>query len=137
MMIKSNISVNTLEKGKEEIDMNIAFITPASALRRMKLYRIGGKLYGHSNAITGPLILGGILKCAGHHVEVYEELNGNVPLEKLMENTDIFCFYTMTSTAPRVLELAQTVRAHADARIIIGGIHASAVRRNLSAMRIM
>lgn len=89
MMIKSNISVNTLEKGKEEIDMNIAFITPASALRRMKLYRIGGKFYGHSNAITGPLILGGILKCAGHHVEVYEELNGNVPLEKLMENCNL------------------------------------------------
>lgn len=127
MMIKSNISVNTLEKGKEEIDMNIAFITPASALRRMKLYRIGGKFYGHSNAITGPLILGGILKRAGHHVEVYEELNGNVPLEKLMENTDIFCFYTMTSTASRVLELAQIVRANTDARIIIGGIHASAV----------
>ena len=107
--------------------MNIVFITPASALRRLKLYRLGGRFYGHPNAITGPLILGGILKQAGHHVEVYEELYGAAPIGRLMQDTDVFCFYTMTSTAPRAYELAQIVRANTDAKIIIGGIHASAL----------
>lgn len=30
--------------------MKIVFITPASALRRMRMYRLGGKIYGQSNA---------------------------------------------------------------------------------------
>ncbi len=59
--------------------MNITFITPTTALRRFPGYRQGGKLYGQPNSITGPLVLGHILKDAGHHVEVYEELNGSVP----------------------------------------------------------
>lgn len=42
--------------------MNIIFVTPAPALRRFWAYRVGGKLYGQPNSITGPLILGGILK---------------------------------------------------------------------------
>ena len=70
--------------------MKIVFVTPASFLRRIPVYRLGGKLYGHSNAITGPLILGGILKQAGHQVEVYEELNGSVPYKKLLRDTDGF-----------------------------------------------
>ena len=63
--------------------MHIVFITPASALRRFPVYRLGSRFYGHPNAITGPLILGGILKKAGHTAEVYEELNGKVPPEKM------------------------------------------------------
>ena len=90
--------------------MHIVFITPASSLRRFPVYRLGSRFYGHPNAITGPLILGGILKKAGHTVEVYEELNGKVPLKKCLKNTDVFSLYTMTSTAPRAYELAGTVK---------------------------
>ena len=52
--------------------MKIVFIVPASDLRRIPLYRLGGKIYGQSNSITGPLILGGILKKAGYQVEAYD-----------------------------------------------------------------
>lgn len=107
--------------------MHIVFITPASALRRFPLYRLGSRFYGHPNAITGPLILGGILKKAGHTVEVYEELNGKLPLKKCLEKADVFCLYTMTSTAPRAYELADIIHASCYARVIIGGIHASAL----------
>lgn len=107
--------------------MHIVFITPASALRRFPVYRLGSRFYGHPNAITGPLILGGILKKAGHTVEVYEELNGRLPLKKCLEKADVFCIYTMTSTAPRAYELADIIHACSDAKVIIGGIHASAL----------
>lgn len=107
--------------------MYIVFITPAAALRRFPIYRLASRFYGHSNAITGPLILGGILKKAGHTVEVYEELNGRLPLEKCLKKADLFCIYTMTSTAPRAYELADIIHACSDARVIIGGIHASAL----------
>lgn len=104
--------------------MNVVFITPTTDLRRIPLYRMGGKLYGHSNSITGPLILGHILKEAGHTVSVYEELNGSVNYRKL-RNTDVFCIYTMTSTAPRAYFLAEKLRRETGARILIGGMHAS------------
>jgi radical SAM superfamily enzyme YgiQ (UPF0313 family) len=104
--------------------MNIVFITPASDLRRFPLYRLGGKLYGHTNSITGPLILGHILKEAGHNVSVYEELNASVNYNKL-KNTDVFCISTMTSTAPRAYFLANKLRNETGARILIGGMHAS------------
>ncbi len=105
--------------------MHIVFITPASALRRFPIYRLGSRFYGHPNAITGPLILGGILKRAGHTVEVYEELNGKLPLEKCLKKADVFSIHTMTSTAPRAYELADIIHASSDARVILGGIHAS------------
>lgn len=107
--------------------MKIVFITAAPFLRRMPGYRLGGKFYGQSNSITGPLILGGILKKKGHTVEVYEELNGSVNLEKVMKGTDIFCFYTMTSNAPRAYELADMVHERSGADVIIGGMHASSM----------
>ncbi len=112
---------------KEVDKMNIVFITPATDLRRMKLYRLGGRFYGHPNAITGPLILGGILKRAGHTVSAYEELYGSANYKKLMKEADVFCIYTMTSTAPRAYELADMIHANSDARVLIGGIHASAL----------
>ncbi|MGL5174681.1 MAG: hypothetical protein ACRC75_12580, partial [Olsenella sp.] len=62
--------------------MNVTFITPAPDIKRNALYRLGGHLYGHSNPITGPLVLGGILRKAGHRVEVYEELNGRVSYDR-------------------------------------------------------
>ena len=75
--------------------MKIVFITPAPALRRSWIYRQNGRLYGQSNSITGPLILGGILRRAGHTVEVYEELNGKVDYKKLIPTADVFCFSIM------------------------------------------
>ncbi|MCD8218742.1 MAG: B12-binding domain-containing radical SAM protein [Clostridiales bacterium] len=107
--------------------MHIVFITPASALRRFPVYRLGSRFYGHPNAITGPLILGGILKKAGHTVEVYEELNGKLPLKNCLKKADVFSIYTMTSTAPRAYELADIIHANSDAKVILGGIHASAL----------
>ena len=105
--------------------MKIVFITPASGLRRIPLYRWGGKIYGQSNSITGPLILGGILKRAGHDVSVYEELNASVPIKKLMKDTDVFCFSLMTSNAPRGYALADLVHQNSKARVIMGGMHPS------------
>jgi radical SAM superfamily enzyme YgiQ (UPF0313 family) len=107
--------------------MKIIFITPAPFLRRMSAYRMNGKLYGQSNSITGPLVLGGILKRAGHDVEVYEELNGKVNYKKLIPTADIFCFSIMTSNAPRAYELADRVHAEGHARVLMGGIHATAL----------
>jgi radical SAM superfamily enzyme YgiQ (UPF0313 family) len=108
--------------------MKIVWITPAPFMRRIKPYRWGGKTYGKSNSITGPLILGGILKRAGHEVSIYEELNGDVPYKKLIPVTDVFCFSIMTSNAPRAYELCDRIRAeNPKARLIIGGIHATAM----------
>ena len=107
--------------------MKVVFITPTTALRRMAAYRLGGRIYGQTNSITGPLILGGILKRAGHHVSVYEELNGKVPLRALLRNTDIFCLSLMTSNAPRGYELAQLIHQNSKARVIMGGIHPTAL----------
>jgi radical SAM superfamily enzyme YgiQ (UPF0313 family) len=107
--------------------MKIVLITPAPFLRRMGAYRACGKLYGQSNSITGPLILGGILKRAGHEVQVYEELNGAVDYKKLIPWADLFCFSIMSSTAPRAYELADRIHRESCARVIMGGIHATAL----------
>lgn len=101
------------------------FITPTTALRRLPAYRLGGKVYGQSNSITGPLILGRILKEAGHDVSVYEELNGSVNYKKLMKDTDVFLFSIMTSNAPRAYELADMIHQNTNARVIMGGMHAT------------
>lgn len=104
--------------------MKIIFITPASDIRRMAFYRLGNRLYGHSDAITGPLILGHILKAAGHDVEVYEELYTDLNFSK-MKDADVFCLYTMTSNAQRAYFLADKLHRETKARILIGGMHAS------------
>jgi len=103
--------------------LNIVFITPATALRRFPPYRWGGKVYGQSNSITGPLILGGILKRAGHHVEVYEELNAGVNYRSLLKKTDVLCLCCMTSTAPRGYELSDLFHEKSHAHVIMGGMH--------------
>lgn len=105
--------------------MKVVFITPTTALRRLPAYRLGGKVYGQSNSITGPLILGRILKEAGHDVSVYEELNGSVNYKKLMKDTDVFLFSIMTSNAPRAYELADMIHQNTNARVIMGGMHAT------------
>ena len=105
--------------------MKIVFITPASTLRRIPVYRWRGKIYGQSNSITGPLILGGICKRAGHQVEVYEELNAGVNIKRLLKGTDVFSISIMTSNAPRGYELADYIHQNSKARVIMGGMHAT------------
>lgn len=87
------------------------------------MYRWGGKIYGQTNSITGPLILGGILKRAGHEVEAYEELNANIHFDRLLRDTDVFCLSLMTSNAPRGYELADLIHQKTKARVIMGGMH--------------
>ena len=107
--------------------MQVTFIVPAPYHKRNPVYRLGGKLYGHSNPITGPLILGGIAKRAGHTVECYQELHGSPNYHHLLKVTDVLCLYTMTATAPRAYELADLFHDKGHARVLIGGIHASAL----------
>jgi len=109
--------------------MKIVMITPTTALRRLPFYRWGGKIYGQSNSITGPLILGGILKKAGHEVAVYEELNANIHVNRLIADpsVDVFCFSLMTSNAPRGYELADRIHKESRARVIFGGMHPTAM----------
>lgn len=103
--------------------MNIIFVTPASDIRRNLLYRLGNFIYGHTNSVTGPLILGKILKDAGHQVSVYEELYQRIDLKKF-DDADVVGIYTMTSNAPRAYRIADILRKKGK-RIIIGGIHAT------------
>lgn len=105
--------------------MKIVFIVPTTTLKRVPMYRLGGKIYGQSNSITGPLILGGILKRAGHDVSAYEELNADIHFNKLLKDTDVFCLSLMTSNAPRGYELADRIHKESHARVIMGGMHPS------------
>lgn len=105
--------------------MKVIFITPVADIRRNALYRFGGKIYGHSNSITGPLILGRILKDAGHDVEVYEEMYKNLNFEKF-EDADVIMIYTMTSSSTRAYRIADYFRKK-HKKVIIGGIHASSL----------
>jgi radical SAM superfamily enzyme YgiQ (UPF0313 family) len=107
--------------------MNVTFITPAPFFRRLPVYRWGCDVYGHPDSITGPLILAGIVRRAGHEVEAYEELNGSFDYDRLLQRTDVLCLYTMTSNAKRAYDIADRFRAEGHARVIIGGIHASAL----------
>ena len=104
--------------------MKVVFVIPAGDVRRLTIYRIGNKLYGHSNSVTGPLVLGHILKNAGHDVSVYEELYDNIDYSKFVD-VDVFCLYTMTSTVPRAYFLADKLHRETNARVLIGGMHAS------------
>ena len=113
--------------------MFVTFITPASWLRRLKPYQWGARVYGTPDSITGPLILAGIARRAGYHVEAYEELNGTFDMDRLVEKTDVLCLYTMTSNAPRAYELADLFHKRGHARVIIGGIHASALPEEAAA----
>ncbi|MGB4748304.1 MAG: radical SAM protein [Bacillota bacterium] len=104
--------------------MKVVFITPAGDLCRSFLYRLGSKFYGQWNSITGPLILGRILKDSGHDVSVYEELYTDVDYSKLTD-ADVYCIYTMTSNAPRAYYIADKLRAETNGKVILGGMHAS------------
>lgn len=106
--------------------MKVVFITPAADIRRNFVYRLGASFYGQSNSITGPLILGRILKEKGHDVEVYEELYKNLEPENIID-ADVIGIYTMTSNATRAYELADKLKEEYKKRVIIGGMHVSGV----------
>ena len=106
--------------------MKIVFITPAAKVRRNFIYRLGGAFYGQSNSITGPLILGRILKEAGHDVEVYEELYEDIKPEAI-KDADVVGIYTMTSNVMRAYELGDILKNEYKKRVIMGGIHTSAM----------
>ncbi len=105
--------------------MKIVFITPASDIRRNFFIRRGYGFYDRPSPITGPLILGKILKDAGHEVEVYEELYGDLDLISI-EKADVIGFSTMTSNVNRAYYLADYFMNRGK-RVIIGGFHASAM----------
>ncbi len=106
--------------------LKVVFITPASDMRRLSIYRLGSSFYGRTNSITGPLILGAILKKRGHDVKVYEELYQNLKPENF-KDADVIGIYTMSSNATRAYELADIIRNEYKKRVIIGGIHASGI----------
>jgi len=106
--------------------MKIVFIVPAADIRRNAIYRFGDKIYGHTNSIVGPLILGRILENAGHNVEVYEELYKDLNFNKF-ETADLIMIYTMTSNSTRAYCIADYFRNKKHKRVIIGGIHASSM----------
>jgi radical SAM superfamily enzyme YgiQ (UPF0313 family) len=103
--------------------MNIAFVTPAADGRKTLPYRLGNSIYTRPNAITGPLILGTILRNRGHSVEVYEELYARVNLDALLR-ADVIGISTMTSTAPRAYAIADFFRSKGK-RVVMGGMHAT------------
>ena len=113
------------------LKMKIIFIVPADDKRRTMSYRVGGKIYGHSSSITGPLILGRILKEAGHKVEVYEELYKDIDLS-ICDDADVIGLHTMTSSAPRAYEIADKLKGNKGQRVILGGIHASSLPEEAS-----
>lgn len=106
--------------------MKIMLIVPAPDYRRKLLYRAGNYFYGPSSAITGPLILGAILKQRGHDVEVYQELDRDFDLQ-VMKRFDLIGIYTITSNSGRAYALADTARKKFNKRVIIGGMHATAL----------
>jgi radical SAM superfamily enzyme YgiQ (UPF0313 family) len=106
--------------------MKVIFVVPAADIRRNALYRLGNKIYGHSNSIVGPLILGRILKNAGHDVEVYEEMYVDLDFNKFGD-ADLIMIYTMTSSSTRAYHIADYFRNKKHKKVILGGIHASSM----------
>ncbi|WP_123054447.1 radical SAM protein [Clostridium sp. JN-1] len=106
--------------------MKIVFIVPTADIRRNSIYRFGSKIYGHTNSIVGPLILGRILEDAGHTVEAYEELYEDLDFKKF-EDADFIMLYTMTSNSTRAYHIADYFRNEKHKRVVIGGIHASSM----------
>ncbi|HPD18355.1 MAG TPA: radical SAM protein [Candidatus Goldiibacteriota bacterium] len=111
--------------------MKIIFVIPAADIRRTLLYRMGNNFYGRKNPIVGPLILAGILKKAGHTVEVYEELYEDVDYSKISD-CDVLGIYTMTSNVRRAYEMADYFRKEKEKRVVIGGMHASVMPEEAS-----
>ena len=111
--------------------MRIALLTPADDRKRSRSFRLGGWIYGgRPNPQTGPLLLGTVLRDAGHQVAVFEELYRDVDLREL-EDFDLIGLSVITSTAPRSYALAQRFR-RLGKRVLMGGLHPSALPEEAS-----
>ena len=76
--------------------------------------------------LMGTLYLGTILHEAGHSVKIYNENILSEPFDPFTAKADIYCISTLTVNANRGKLLAQEIkRIYPEAKIIIGGIHAS------------
>jgi radical SAM superfamily enzyme YgiQ (UPF0313 family) len=76
--------------------------------------------------LTGCLYLGTILHNAGHRVRIYHEGIMPRPFDPFTERADVYCITSLTVSANRARLLASQIRhIYADAKIILGGIHAS------------
>src|SRR5512136_2607510 len=69
----------------------------------------------------GCLILGTILKKKGYEVKVFVE-DFERPAWTFVENSDLVCISTITSTAWRAYEIADKLRAK-NIPVVIGGTH--------------
>jgi radical SAM superfamily enzyme YgiQ (UPF0313 family) len=78
--------------------------------------------------LTGCLYLGTILHNAGHQVRILNEAILPRPIDPFELRADVFCITALTVSVPRARQLAvQLRRACPQARILVGGIHASLV----------
>lgn len=76
--------------------------------------------------LTGCLYLGTILHNAGYKVRIYNENILSCALDPFSLHADVFCITALTVSANRAKLLATQIRRiYAEAKIIIGGIHAS------------
>jgi anaerobic magnesium-protoporphyrin IX monomethyl ester cyclase len=76
--------------------------------------------------LMGSLYLGTILHNAGHEVRIYNENLLPSPIDPFDIRADIYCISALTVSANRARLLAHQIkRIRPDARVIMGGIHAS------------
>lgn len=78
--------------------------------------------------LTGALYLGTILHNLGHEVRIYHEGILHTPFDPFTNEADIYCISALTVNTNRSRLLASRIRhAYPDAKIFIGGIHATLV----------
>jgi radical SAM superfamily enzyme YgiQ (UPF0313 family) len=76
--------------------------------------------------LMGTLYLGTILHNAGHEVRIYNENILTQKIDPFEIKADVYCITSLTVSANRARLLAQEIKhIYPEARIIIGGIHAS------------
>jgi anaerobic magnesium-protoporphyrin IX monomethyl ester cyclase len=76
--------------------------------------------------LMGSLYLGTILDAAGYDVRIYNENIIGRKIDPFELHADVFCITALTVSANRAKFLASQIRKiHKDAKIIMGGIHAS------------
>ncbi len=78
--------------------------------------------------LMGSLYLATILDREGYDVRIYNENIQSEPFDPYEVKADVFCLSALTVNANRARQLARQIRQiHPNARIVVGGIHASLV----------